>query len=76
MIILRIRYLQNKILFEIKLLDLYCFTGKKNYGNIDTVYSAGEFIIFSILLVGCGLWGELIHKTEQRRNLGVFRYPG
>lgn len=44
--------------------------------NIITVHSGGKLVGYSGLMVGYGFWADMVHNAENRRHLGVFRYPG
>ncbi|KAH3698471.1 ceramide kinase-like isoform X2 [Dreissena polymorpha] len=49
--------------------------GFRSKKNISRVFSNGKLISYSILLVGYGLWGDIIYTSETRRHWGVMRYP-
>ncbi|KAL4235830.1 hypothetical protein ACF0H5_004220 [Mactra antiquata] len=48
--------------------------GFKAKYNMFSVHSDQRFIGYSILLVGCAMWGDIIHVAENRRSQGVLRY--
>ncbi|CAI9743230.1 sphingosine kinase A-like [Octopus vulgaris] len=39
------------------------------------VGNSGKFLTFGGLLVGYGFFSDIIYKSENRRTLGIFRYP-
>ena len=66
--------LLNYILFCARKANCYNFTGVTVEGNLLGVYSQGEFIGVAGLLVGYGVWGDLIHAAEADRAAGRLRY--
>ena len=43
-------------------------------GNLIGAYSQGELIRYAGLLVGYGVWGDLIYAAETNRSIGRLRY--
>ncbi|KAH3814052.1 hypothetical protein DPMN_142530 [Dreissena polymorpha] len=52
-----------------------CGTGFRSKANICSVCSEGRLLSYSVLLVGYGVWGDIIYAAETKRHLGVLRYP-
>ena len=55
---------------------LLCVLGKKRYNPLVTVHCQEELLSYSSLLVGAGMWADMIYYAETRRHLGKLRYPG
>lgn len=61
----------------IKLGQMYeLFVGKTNRNNVQAVYSGGKLASFSTVVIGCGLFSDLIYHTERQRWLKKARYVG
>lgn len=61
----------------IKLTQMYeLFVGKTNRNNVQAVYSGGKLASFSTIVIGCGLFSDLIYHTERQRWLKKARYVG
>lgn len=52
------------------------FVGKTNRNNVQAVYSGGKLASFSTVVIGCGLFSDLIYHTERQRWLKKARYVG
>lgn len=52
------------------------FVGKTNRNNVQAVYSGGKLASFSTVVIGCGLFSDLIYHTERQRWLKKARYIG
>ncbi|XP_052257230.1 sphingosine kinase A-like isoform X4 [Dreissena polymorpha] len=49
--------------------------GFRYKANICSVCSEGRLLSYSVLLVGYGVWGDIIYAAETKRHMGVLRYP-
>lgn len=53
---------------------LHIIRGKTNRNNVQAVYSGGKLASFSTVVIGCGLFSDLIYHTERQRWLKKARY--
>nr|XP_034339350.1 ceramide kinase isoform X1 [Crassostrea gigas] len=53
---------------------LHIIRGKTNRNNVQAVYSGGKLASFSTIVIGCGLFSDLIYHTERQRWLKKARY--
>ena len=61
-------------IFESTVLVLLLFSGRRLHSNVLSVHCEQELVGFASLLIGYGVWGDLIHHCETRRGLKKIRY--
>ena len=53
---------------------LLLVSGRRLHSNVLSVHCEQELVGYASLLVGYGVWGDLIHHCETRRGLKKLRY--
>ncbi|XP_048751934.2 ceramide kinase-like [Ostrea edulis] len=53
---------------------LHTIKGRTNYNNIQGIYTGGKMASFSAVVIGCGLFSDLIYHTDKQRWLKRARY--
>lgn len=53
---------------------LHIIRGKTIRNNVQAVYTGGKLASFSTVVVGCGLFSDIIYHTERQRWLKKARY--
>ncbi|XP_060569528.1 uncharacterized protein LOC132727944 isoform X2 [Ruditapes philippinarum] len=61
--------------YDVKTAALAIAIGYSSPANLMSVHSDDKLVAYSSLLVGYGVWSDLIHTTESRRSQGRMRYP-
>ena len=64
----------NPLLGDINSSNLSCFSGKRLQNNVLAVHCDQELVGYASLLIGFGVWGDLMYNADKSRRWKKLRY--